>query len=263
MSNTASLAASATGDCFAAIPGGGPVTGAIDPLPALLDRDEGDACEDAATGAIGIRAITIALLSARFPGISPTGGLVSCAGDAERATHVVDGGYYEGSGILSAIEIFIQLEPAIRAHNESAGDGDICVEPWFVVLASGYRAGTAVGHGAIDNRPNEALAPLVAYLDDSLSSRRALEQAAALHLGRMAIPCAGEPPAEFAPRVVAVTPRVAPEVAASLGWVLSEASMANMRRQLDLLLSAGDDGPLGGLLCRLGRHTDPEACPAP
>jgi hypothetical protein len=120
-----------------------------------------------------------------------------------------------------------------------------------------------VGHGAIDNRPNEALAPLIAYLDESLSSRRALEQAAALHLGRMPIPCAGAQPAAAGPRVVAVTPRVAPEVAASLGWVLSEASMANMRRQLELLLTADGDGPLEVLLCRLGRQPDAESCPAP
>jgi hypothetical protein len=72
MSNTANLAASATGDCFAAAPAGGPVTGAIDPLPALVQRDA-DECDDGVRpGSIGIRAITVALLSARFPGISPT-----------------------------------------------------------------------------------------------------------------------------------------------------------------------------------------------
>ncbi|MCP4224376.1 MAG: hypothetical protein GY773_13625, partial [Actinomycetia bacterium] len=69
---------------------------AIDPLPMA----SADSCDSRAP-----LAVSAALLSARFPLVTPSGSVHYCSGDSPRVTYGVDGGYYENSGLLSAIEI--------------------------------------------------------------------------------------------------------------------------------------------------------------
>ena len=67
---------------------------------------------------------TAALLSGRFPFVTPTGTLYGCHGGSQyRRLQLADGGYLENSGILTAIHVWRALEPLVAAHNRAVLGG--------------------------------------------------------------------------------------------------------------------------------------------
>ena len=80
--------------------------------------------------------------------MSPSGALVRCplerslspaAADSLRTqTYVVDGGYYENSGILTLLQVWRAVEPLVRQANAAPGARRIV--PWLVVMDNHYRS---------------------------------------------------------------------------------------------------------------------------
>jgi hypothetical protein len=266
ISNVAGLTAAPGSDCYAAPalhqPPSGPLTGAIDPFPGLYERQDRDATECDGTDT-GMRAITAALLSARFPLVSPSGALLRCYG--ERAfgeeeetrtytvTYDVDGGYYENSGLLAVLQIWAALEPHIRIHNQTLRPGESAIEPWIVVLDNHYRSSARARE---PRRPLELVAPITTLGAGRLLEEGALEQMAAIAMRVRVEGCTVNGAASVAqgqgPRFecpiharnptgfVRLAPQRAPSLAAPLGWVLSAASRANLEAELKKQLSAQD-----------------------
>ena len=101
---------------------------------------------------------TAAILSSRFPYVSPSGRIERRCVDQDqgnKVTFVVDGGYLETSGASPIVEIHERLAPMIRAHNQRP-NGRACVVPFMIQIDNGYEddaAPRAVG------RPAEATVP--------------------------------------------------------------------------------------------------------
>ncbi|GIF25608.1 hypothetical protein BJ973_003886 [Actinoplanes tereljensis] len=217
-----------------------------------LGRQTGDGCETADDATF--RLSTAALLSARFPYITPTGSLVFCPeGGGVSKTFDVDGGYLENNGIALALDLWRALEPMVAEHNRTASGTDPLVAPMLVVLDNHYQS---AGAAQAADRPVELVAPVTAYLaprqaqTDPIMLQDALMELSGplpglaqgqLRVGRNA--CADS-------RVFRVAPNVHPGVEAPLGWVLSRPSQQDLRSELDKQVVLGD-------LCRTA--SDPVA----
>ena len=100
-----------------------------------------------------LRLSTAALISARFPIISPAG-VLRTPGDGRHGDRVVDGGYFENAGLTSALDLAEAIHregvhPAILwVQNEPVGAGDVSVTP-----------------------PRPVHTPVVGRLDESFTSR--------------------------------------------------------------------------------------------
>jgi hypothetical protein len=280
VSNTGALPAASGPDCAASTAGArrvGPVSGAIDPLPGLYRRGEGeaDACREEGRGRLaGMRAVTAMLLSARFPVVSPSGALLRCvrsdpAAHADSATrrdrlvtYAVDGGYYENSGLLSLLQIWGALEPLVAARNAAAASSWRIV-PSIVLADNHYRS---MARAAPQGRPLELVVPIKAVGGNALFGQAALEQMAALAMGRGQTAPRGLDTPGILPRGTGevrsttaggcfrvLAPVRQPSVAAPLGWVLSEASMEDLDAQLASRLRDDDSEPGSGV-CALRRE---------
>jgi hypothetical protein len=202
-----------------------------------------------------LRTVTAALLTARFPYVTPSG-VVDCPGPDgilpsgdDVATQVVDGGYAENTGIGTLLDVMPRLLGEVRRHNGC-------------VLAADPRAGACSGEPATDtlvvpllvyfdngtgsdlvSRPNgvtlEALVPPVTVLRAKgalYSARAQLERAHAMlatdqlwssstDLGEAAATAVD---AWRGNQVAVAYQATEPGLAAPLGWVLSEGSIAAM-----------------------------------
>jgi hypothetical protein len=96
---------------------------------------------------------TAALLSGRFPFVSPSGRLAHCT--EESVSYVVDGGYLDTSGASPVIELLQRLGPAIELYNESQ-QGVRCVVPFLVQIDNGVDPGSS----GLSKRPLELSVPL-------------------------------------------------------------------------------------------------------
>jgi hypothetical protein len=241
VSNVGHLPAAEGSDCGAAAVKGpsGPVSGSIDPFPGLYKRSEEDPTQCGQYGT-GMRAVTAALLSARFPIVSPSGALLRCVIDStahrEIATYSVDGGYYENSGLLTLLQIWAATRPKVVHYNRNSVNREHPIEPWIVVIDNQYR-GTA--EAAQPRRPLELVAPFKALTNNRIVSQNTLEQRAALAVDRG--------------HLIVIAPTVKPTIAAPLGWVLSATSRAELTSQLDSLLPAGGT-PRDSSLAKLVRQ---------
>jgi hypothetical protein len=267
------LSADGQNDCLvnpAAHASSGPVTGSIAPLPDLYERAEKpeSVCGTHAGDdpgrkphRAGIAAVTAALLSARFPLITPSGALLRCLSlvaaaqdpttasseqganeeaktarspeavekfqqSAFRITYAVDGGYYENTGLLTLLQMWTALEPLVRAHNQEP-DTKSPIVPWVLIIDNHYRS---VAEGATPRRPLETHVPLQA-----LTSNRALSSPALEQMAVVAMQSHREPPFHNLPvgHVTVVAPRRRPAIEAPLGWVLSEMSRRDLDSELD------------------------------
>nr|WBO75699.1 hypothetical protein SBE_006422 [Streptomyces sp. SBE_14.2] len=200
----------------------------------------------------GLRMSTAAHLSARFTYISPSGTMYGCAHGGQNdppAISTIDGGYLEASGMAGLLELWSAVEPEVAAHNRcvtarldaEAADSErrptACpqdekaayVVPLAVLLDNHYSVQTPDP----DVDPvNELVAPLVGNRAHTTAARLATLQQAALVRFTGPVPGTTRPAASPV-RSFLVAPRTEPQVAAPLGWVLSEMSMHSMRRQLD------------------------------
>ena len=100
-----------------------------------------------------LRLSTAALISARFPIISPAG-ILRTPGEGKHGDRVVDGGYFENAGLTSALDLAEAIHregvhPAILwVQNEPVGAGDVSVTP-----------------------PRQVHTPVVGLLDKSFTTR--------------------------------------------------------------------------------------------
>lgn len=196
-------------------------------LPALSGtRDIHDfTCVDDGTAG-DVRLSTAALLSARFPWVSPTGALTSCSRPTHR-TFVVDGGLLDSSAASPLVELWPTVARQVQEWNRQAG---VCVAPRLLLIDNGYVALNAESAPA---RPLETTAPLraatAAQNARAASSRQAL--AVAFERAFRDIDCPGGADGGIA-RIAHVYPLSHPGPQAPLGWTLSRFSRSDLRREL-------------------------------
>jgi hypothetical protein len=186
-----------------------------------------------------LRMSTAALLSARFPYISPTGKLVrtSCGtGETEAgtsSTYLVDGGYVDRTGVLSAADLYLRLRGAIEEHNAFVSDctSPRCqaldpkdrptrrIAPLLLRIDNGY---ASVAQVTDPGRPNELLAPPQARLAVASSMTSVALQRAYQAFGPS--------------HVITVENAAHPGVQAPLGWVMSGSSRDDLCAELHRVL---------------------------
>ena len=180
---------------------------------------------------------TAALLSARFPWVSPSGQLYRCgpriAGSTEAATRIaaVDGGYADNTGMGFLLDLWPRLEQLIAAHNASPGQARIV--PVFLEVDNHY---AEVAAPAAPDRTVETLVPPLTKdrpdeLDD-LSMRARVE--AGFAGPAPGTSCQLDP---LAGRYLRISPKTSPGLPAPLAWTLSEAATDDLRRQRDTALA--------------------------
>jgi hypothetical protein len=205
-----------------------------------------------------LRSTTAALLTARFPYVTPSG-VVSC--NNERL-QVVDGGYAENFGVGTLVDLAPQLMQLVRTHNtcvlEPSTD-DPCkgiagsttlVAPMLVYLDNGSGTDLATQPAELDL---ELLVPpitLLAAKKELYAARSQLARASNL----LATDQLWDPTAAGSAEatqlvdgirkspVAIVFQATQPQVAGPLGWVLSEASMRSMDTALSNLETDGATG---------------------
>jgi hypothetical protein len=193
-----------------------------------------------------IRAATAALLTARFPYVTPSAVIGPCPPNETEdgkarpywpRTQLVDGGYIENSGLATITDLSDDWLSLVRNHNAGVlaqpSSTEPLVVPIVVFLTNGDRR---VVQPAVDTSPTSELAvPLLTYLRSgrSLGGNDALLERArsAVELNGF---CPGTAAActdlenHFPSRVVVVDRVTQPEIGAPLGWVMSEASITSM-----------------------------------
>lgn len=179
-----------------------------------------------------IRLSTAALLSARFPFVSPSGRLETCkAGDG--TTFVVDGGYRDTSAASTLTELWS------KALADKAAPPAL---PIFLQIDNGYDLAKAQQQ---DKRPNELAVPF-----------RGQQRAP----GGIATAARQSAERLFDPYFFRITTKAHPGGEAPLGWVLSDASQQDLDDQL--LLNRNVIAKLRCVLDR-GRQCELVAHPAP
>lgn len=173
---------------------------------------EDDHCLD------GLRLSTAAMLAARFPYVTPSGVVGPC-GSTPRA-QLIDGGYAEGSGLGSLVDLAPGLLAALAQETETEV---VPVLPVVVFLDNG-RGGDLLP--VPPRARSELLVPPLGALTAGSTQRSA---AAWLHRAQSLSTAA---PSVLTPRVYVVAQGSEPTVEAPLGWVLSQASRADMDRSL-------------------------------
>lgn len=194
---------------------------------------------------------TAALLSARFPFVSPSARVEPCAvtegtahdtvespaaAVATEPSFVVDGGYIDNSGASPLVELWAEVSAYVDTHN--ADPDNVCIVPVFLQLDNGYDFDT----GSRPKRPNELMVPLSTALGARGSREAEAKQVAAnifttpdFSGNQRAISATGA-------RIVRwtrIVPEAHPGVQAPLGWVLSDAATADLDAQL---AAEADDG---------------------
>lgn len=115
--------------CHGGLPGAGHpglLSGTLDATDGTASGlgDDGDDCNKTAGGGAAAPAdlelVSAALLSARFPVVSPSGVLERCQSDKVQTSYAIDGGYFENSGLLTVLQLHHALEPLIQEHNRTA-----------------------------------------------------------------------------------------------------------------------------------------------
>lgn len=175
-----------------------------------------------------IKVSTAALLSARFPYITPSGQL-SCRGSR---VSVVDGGYADGTGVAALLDLWAQLEPFVAEHNAGRGAG--LVVPVFVHVDNHYQSRAALPPAP---RTVELVAPPQTDARANKTADPALEQAARSRFGTGSVPgqrstrclLPGLMPKDGV-RVL-LAPVTRPGLLAPLAWTLSRTSRDDLDQQ--------------------------------
>ncbi len=202
-----------------------------------------------------LRTVTAALLTARFPYVTPSG-VVDCPGPDQVlpsgddvATQVVDGGYAENTGVGTLLDLMPRILADVRHHNGCvlAGDPrpstctgepavDTLVVPQLVYFDNGTGSDLVTSPRGVTL---EALVPPITILQAKgalYSARAQLERAHAMlatdqlwdttsELGLTVAPAVDEWRGN---QVAVVYQATRPGIAAPLGWVLSRGSIEAM-----------------------------------
>jgi hypothetical protein len=229
----------------------------------------------------GISTATAAMLSARFPYITPSGVVPGCRGMA--AQQFVDGGYADSSGLSTLSDLAPALTAEVRRYNAAAVSGTPRGGTMTLVVPVTVYLGNSARPEPVRTAPGRTPEMTVPTHTRPIAGRSQLTDSDAL-LQRLFgetgpdqwLPCAAadsgcldaqrRAAAKVADQVVFASPRTAPRVSAPLGWVLSPFS----RQALDTALSgemcpSPDDVPgvgrLGDLLLLLPGSRIPAGCP--
>jgi hypothetical protein len=202
-----------------------------------------------------MRTTTAALLTARFPYVTPSG-VVDCStedtGDPDIKLQVVDGGYGDNTGVGTLVDIGSRLMARVREHNtcvlasaatpprEAAGCTDdpatsTLVVPVLVYFDNGSGSDLVTSPGGLDL---EVLVPPITILGAKsalVSASSELQRASAM-FGTTQLWAPGDVSAAIStavdawrgPPVFVVYQPTKPSIAAPLGWVLSGTSMDAM-----------------------------------
>ena len=175
-----------------------------------------------------LRVSTAALLSARFPYVSPSGAVPFC-GDERRFTYLMDGGSVDSSAAGPAALLTEEVVRLARAWNAARPEGSACVQPVVLQLDNGYEDVVAQDAG---RRPAELLAPLMGGIAGVSNNADVARQELAL-LGtqlRERAGCGDEVP--DLPTYLQVFPQSHPGIEAPLGWSLSAPARDDLEDQL-------------------------------
>lgn len=181
-------------------------------------------CAPSSTQSADIAFSTAALLSARFPFVSPSGRLGACRENAEDSSdtyiHVVDGGYGDNSGGASVAALWDGIEPTVLKNVASQ---DPCAVPVLLQIDSGYGPTPESRAGDI----NELRVPPTTW--STAREVRTIEgrDAAAL---RFRAPFPGDH--GIVDRDAIVYLRTDPEGEAGLGWTMDDSTFTLLERQL-------------------------------
>lgn len=199
-----------------------------------------------------VTASTAALLTARFPFVTPGGVVGGCdvsggSPDGQRSfwprTQLIDGGYIENTGLATVTDLSAQWLSQVRTHNDEVVAGrsrEALVIPLVVFLTNEQAtAGRLTPPPALQS---ELLLPAVGYLRGSATLTRTdalLQRVSTTVRTRSICPPSGAGPVDcdaaadaFPRRVIVVDRTAQPEVTAPLGWVLSQASMTGLDRAM-------------------------------
>jgi hypothetical protein len=186
-----------------------------------------------------IRLSTAAHLAARFPVVAASGrigaDLVDCDSEG-RVAYVADGGYLEGSASSTIVEIWNTLDEQVARHNATATT-EPCIVPVLIHIDNGYEEPAPA---AADPDPGELLLPVRALAGGQFGRYANARQSEALEFSRPFSAGGSEVTIRTANgtvldnRYVRITTRAHPGVQAPLGWSLSDASIDDLRDQLDL-----------------------------
>ena len=182
----------------------------IGPRPALHGTTD---LADFLCGDDDLRRSTVALLSARFPYVTPSGHLTTQ--DCHRApadTNIVDGGYRSSSGSSAIAELWPALETEIQTVLNATSPGS-CLVPIHVQIDNSETAAADV-----TGPPNEVLLPLLAVAR-AVNGVDTADRSATRSLFD-------------ADRYFTIRPVAHPGDQAPLGWTLSQTSRADLQDQL-------------------------------
>ena len=183
-----------------------------------------------------LMASTAAMLSARFPYVTPSGHVGPCQapdGSSRAAEQLVDGGYVDSTGLGVLVDLAPDLMALIRKHN--AALTSVPIVPYVIYADNG--TGSDLGAAPPSSIPEVAVPPV------GLLSGRGTQSAGHALLQRLdtaidplyaGLPATATPDqwrAAAAPITVVYQP-TRPVIAAPLGWVLSAASTATMDQAL-------------------------------
>lgn len=229
----------------------------------------------------GLTASTAAMLAARFPYVTPAGRVGPCRrsdGTTSPVDQLVDGGYLENTGLGTVNDLSDEWLPIVQRWNAEQLGQPAGAVPTVIVPVIAYLSN---GSGNDQNAPqrditSEALVPPLARLrakSGAVADASTLQRAADLMRADRVCPAADPvcvaAVASVDRRVFMIYPGSRPQIAAPLGWVLSEASRSAMRESLVVqrapcrprnqpqvnVMCARDYGSLGDLLATVGRPT--------
>jgi hypothetical protein len=165
-----------------------------------------------------VRLSTAALLSARFPYVSPSARVTGCSSSV-RPAYVVDGGYFDGSGASTIDELWAALGPLVANRNTNEAKQP-CIVPLFIQIDNHYASITAPSI----KPPNQALVPPSTLMAvHSTRDDEARQTAAALF---------NRPVGPSLTGWAHIYPQAHPGGEPPLGWALSAQSMSDMRNQM-------------------------------
>lgn len=168
---------------------------------------------------------TAALLSARFPYVSPSGAVPVCHSDSY--LYLVDGGTVDSSAAAPAALLLEEVVRLARAWNDLHPTLP-CVQPVVLQIDNGYE--DVVATSSVD-RPSELLAPIQGGLSAITSNAETARQQlafAAADLSRRS----GCQDVRGLPTFLQIFPQSHPGVEAPLGWSLSGGAREDMRQQM-------------------------------
>jgi uncharacterized membrane protein len=193
-----------------------------------------------------IATATAAMLSARFPYITPSGVVMGC--DGRLMGQFVDGGYVDSSGLMTLADLMPSLTSALRAHNATAlaqarpGQPVTLVVPVVVYLGNSPRPAPVASAVSLVQEPFVPIDAQSAAGAELGTSDTLLQRLMGLTGNGQWLQCvpalAGCAAAESAAQktvgdqIIFVAPRIQPQISPPLGWVLSAASSSALKSAL-------------------------------